>query len=183
VFAFVPHNVDAVITDRKSVEHGSGPSCDSSLRKHCTAISNGPVIKDHNLAGVTVGMKNMTHGNIHNPQEYHEHDCNPQIADIYDHPRIKDKVRLIVCDALRVQYEGGPQDSRHKVLHNRIYVGSDPVAMDSWGLKLVSDLRKEKGKDPIDKRHPTGTYLVKAEKLGLGVYDLAKITCDVTTLG
>ena len=164
--------------------HGSGTSHYANMLKHCTAIVNAPVIKDHNLAGVTVGMKNMTHGNINNPHHFHEHDCNPQIADIYNHPKIKDRVRVIVCDGLRVLYDGGPQDNnRAKVRHDRIYVATDPVAMDSWGYYVVEDLRKKHGLDPLAKRHATGTYLVKAEKLGLGVHQRAGIDCKVTPLG
>ena len=163
--------------------HASGESRFSNLLKHCTAIINVPVIKDHNLAGVTVGMKSMTHGNINNPQHFHEHDCNPQIADIYAHSRILDKVRLVVCDGLRVQYDGGPQDSpRAKVLHNRIYVATDPVAMDSWGGVLVSKLRAEKGKSPLEERHPKGSYLKRAADLGLGESDPGKITTEISTL-
>jgi uncharacterized protein (DUF362 family) len=163
--------------------HASGESRYANLLKHCTAIINAPVIKDHNLAGVTVGMKNMTHGNINNPNDFHEHDCNPQVADIYAHPRILDKVRLVVCDGLRIQYDGGPQDSpRAKVLHNRIYVATDPVAIDAWGYKLVSELRAEKGKKPLTERHPTGSYLARAGQLGIGEHEIEKIDCQIKKL-
>jgi hypothetical protein len=166
-----------------SVQHGSGPSHYANLLKHCTAIINVPVIKDHNLSGVTVGMKNMSHGNINNPQEYHQHDCNPQIADIYNHSRIRDKVRLIICDGLRLLYDGGPQDNnRAKVLHNRVYVGTDPVAMDAWGERLIVNLRNSKGLSPLAKRHPQGGYIARAASLGLGEADTNKIHMQLTKL-
>ena len=169
--------------EKAEARHASGPSHYANMLKHCTAIISAPVIKDHNLAGVTVGMKSMTHGNINNPHDYHLHDINPAVADIYNHPKIKDKVRVVVCDGLRVQYDGGPQDSnRAKVIHNRIYVTTDPVAIDTWGLKLVEALRKEHGLKPITARHPNGSYLARAEALGLGVHDLAKIACSVSRL-
>jgi len=169
--------------ETQAAKHGSGKSHYSNMLKHCTAIINAPVIKDHSLAGVTVGMKNMTHGNINNPHDFHKHDCNPQIADIYAHPKITDKVRLIVCDGLRVMYDGGPMDNRHKVLHNRIYVATDPVAIDAWGYEVVEKVRKEKGKPPLAKRHPAGNYLLQAQKLGLGVADPAALKVDVSTIG
>ena len=170
--------------EKTAQRHKSGTSRFANLLKHCTAVINAPVIKDHSLAGVTAGMKNMTHGNIHNPDAYHKADCNPAIADIYDHPAIKDKVRVIVCDGLRVLYDGGPQGSaRARVVHSRIYAGTDPVAMDSWAAKLIDDLRKENGKSPIAKRHPSGSYLATAEKLGLGVADLARVKMELTQLG
>lgn len=181
----------SILTDKgllgyetKAAKHASGPSHYANLLNHCTALINAPVIKDHELSGVTVGMKNMTHGNINNPHDYHEHDCNPQIADIYAHPKIKDKVRLIVCDGTRIQYDGGPQDNnRAKLLHNRIYVATDPVAMDALGFDLVEKIRKDKGLDSLHKRHPTGSYLVRAGALGLGEHRIDKITLDLTTLG
>ena len=169
--------------EASSVAHGSGPSHYANLLKHCTAIINAPVIKDHNLSGVTVGMKNMSHGNINNPHHYHEHDCNPQIADIYNHPRILDKVRLIICDGLRLLDDGGPQDNnRAKVLHNRIYVDTDPVAIDAWGERLISDLRKEKKLTSLSKRHPKGGYLQRASQLGLGEVDVSKMNIQITKL-
>ncbi|HIA02535.1 MAG TPA: DUF362 domain-containing protein [Myxococcales bacterium] len=169
--------------EKTASKHHSGPSHYSNMLKHCSALINVPVIKDHSLAGVTVAMKNMTHGNINNPHHYHKHDCNPQIADIYDHPLIKDKVRLTVCDGLRVLYDGGPQDNnRFKVLHNRIYVTTDAVALDSWGFEIIEELRKKHGKPSLHERHPTGSYLARAEKLGLGVADRKKIELKVHQL-
>lgn len=165
------------------VKHGAGESCYSNLLKHCTAIINAPVIKDHNLSGVTVGMKNMTHGNIHNPHHFHEHDCNPQIAEIYAHSKILDKVRVVICDGLRVQYDGGPQDSpRARVAHHRIYAATDPVAIDSWGMVVVSELRERHGKTPLSERHPAGNYLVRAAELGIGVADPKTIDMQLTVL-
>jgi uncharacterized protein (DUF362 family) len=166
-----------------AAKHGAGESCYSNLLKHCTAIINAPVIKDHNLSGVTVGMKNMTHGNIHNPHHFHEHDCNPQIAEIYAHPKILDKVRVVVCDGLRVQYDGGPQDSpRARVAHHRIYAATDPVAIDSWGLVVVNELREKHGKSPLSERHPAGNYLVRAAELGIGVADPKTIDMQLTVM-
>ena len=77
------------------------------LAEKCTAIINVPVLKDHDLAGVTMAMKNF-YGAIHNPNKYHDNNCNPYIAELNTSPIIKDKTRLIVCDALLAQYNGGP---------------------------------------------------------------------------
>ncbi|MFT7625700.1 MAG: hypothetical protein ACI9WU_004891, partial [Myxococcota bacterium] len=55
-----------IITDKglqgyqsRKDKHASGPSHFGNILKYCTAIINAPVIKDHSLSGVTVGMKNM----------------------------------------------------------------------------------------------------------------------------
>lgn len=164
-------------------KHGSGPSHFANMLRLCTAVINACIIKDHELAGVTVAMKNMTHGNINNPHDYHETDCHPAIAHIYDHPKIKDKVRLAVCDGLRVLYDGGPRDNpRAKVKHNHIYVAADPVALDSYAYRMIDGLRAKNGLKPLATRHPAGNWLVTAEKLGLGAWKESAIQCDVTTL-
>ncbi len=168
--------------ETQAAKHASGTSHYANALKLCTAIISAPVIKDHNLAGITVGMKSMTHGNINNPHDFHTHDCNPQVADIYDHPKIKDKVRVVVCDGLKVLYDGGPMDSKHKVLHNRIYAATDPVAIDAWGWKVIEELRKKHGKPPLATRHPTGLFLKRAEALGLGVGDPARVTFDLKVM-
>ena len=41
------------------------------LSRHCTAIVNVPILKDHDLAGVSIGLKNF-YGAIHNPNKYHQ---------------------------------------------------------------------------------------------------------------
>ncbi len=65
-----------------------------------------PVRKDHGVAGIT-GALNIHYGSIHNPNKYHGGGCNPYIADLNNLEQIKSKQRLIVMDALKVQYQGG----------------------------------------------------------------------------
>ena len=62
---------------------GEVGSCFSRLlTRSCTAIINVPVLKDHDLSGVSIGMKNF-YGAIHNPNKYHENLCDPFQADLY----------------------------------------------------------------------------------------------------
>ncbi len=61
----------------------------------CTATINVPVLKDHGIVGVTLGMKNMF-GAIHNPNKYHPNRGNPYVADLYSHPDIGGKIRRFV---------------------------------------------------------------------------------------
>ncbi|MBU0518297.1 DUF362 domain-containing protein, partial [bacterium] len=56
----------------------------------CTATINIPVLKDHGIVGVTLGMKNMF-GAIHNPNKYHHNFGDPYVADLYSHPNIGGK--------------------------------------------------------------------------------------------
>ena len=69
-----------------------------------------PVLKDHNLAGASLGLKNFF-GAIHNPNKYHDDNCDPYIVDVVEHRYIRPKWKLTVCDATRAQYHAGP--TRH----------------------------------------------------------------------
>jgi uncharacterized protein (DUF362 family) len=46
------------------------------------------ILKDHGLAGVTAGMKNYF-GSVHNPNKYHDTNCNPYVAEVFDTNTIK----------------------------------------------------------------------------------------------
>ena len=152
-----------------------------------TAIVNMPVFKDHDLAGVTCSMKNMSHGSIVNPAHHHKNCCSPSIPEIYSLPMIKDKVRLIITDASRVIYQGGPFGARTRNFNVRNHTwlaGTDPVAMDKIAWETVDRIRAGKGKAPLMKRRhmkgkPRGSgrpiHILKAEELGLGVADSTKI--------
>jgi uncharacterized protein (DUF362 family) len=108
-------------------------------------IINIPVLKDHGIVGASIGMKNMF-GGIHNPNKYHINVGDPFVADVSAIPIIKNKVRLVICDALRMQYEAGPPyQPQYAIDYNGIIVGTDPVALDYIGWKIIEDKRKENG--------------------------------------
>ncbi len=169
------------------------------------AVLNVCVPKDHDLTGVTGAMKNMAMGvvkpteereaNKANPGHYtvvpkfHRNNCDPAIPKLYAMPMIKDKVKLIVVDAVRCLYHGGPQDKpRFREPLNQVWVAEDPVAVDSTIHRLVNKIRKDKGLKPIEEdlfrdkpRHPK--YIATAAKMGLGTNDPAKITLDHFKVG
>ena len=71
--------------------------------RYITASISLAILKDHGLAGVTAGMKNYF-GAIHNPNKYHDTNCNPFVAELFDTDSIKRKHKLSIIDALIVQY-------------------------------------------------------------------------------
>jgi uncharacterized protein (DUF362 family) len=151
---------------------GSVGSCFSQIvSSYCTAMINVPVLKDHDLAGTSIGMKNFF-GVIHNPNKYHDSNCNPYIADLNSHTYIKDKLRLIVCDALKAQYNGGPAFKPQWAWDYRgILVGIDPVALDRIGTQIIEDRRKESNLPSLKDAGREPKYIKTAAKLGLGVDD------------
>ena len=74
--------------ERRIVSSGEvGSLWTNVLATRATALINVPVLKDHDLSGVGCGMKNM-YGAIHNPNRYHDNNCNPYVADVNAHPFI-----------------------------------------------------------------------------------------------
>lgn len=155
---------------------GSIGSCFSTIiSSFCTALINIPVLKDHDLAGVSLSLKNF-YGAIHNPNKYHDNKCDPYIADLNSHPYIKDKLRLIVSDAITLQYQGGPAYKPQWALDYRSFLLSqDPVAIDRIGARLIEEKRKEKGLPSLKQVGREPIHIATAAKKGLGTDDLDKI--------
>jgi hypothetical protein len=82
------------------------------------------------------------------PQNLHSTMCSPYIPALYntllDGVKVKDKIKLIVGDAIVACKTGGP-DKEPTDLVNTIVVGTDPVAMDTWALRKINSLRKAAG--------------------------------------
>jgi len=155
---------------------GSVGTCFSKIvSRLCTAIVNVPVLKDHDLAGISVAMKNFF-GVIHNPNKYHGNNCNPFIAELNTHPYIAHKVRLTVCDALLAQYHGGPgYKPQWTWNYQGIIVGRDPVALDRICHTIIEEKRKEMKLPSLQQAHREPKYISTAAMLGLGIDEPSKI--------
>ncbi len=151
------------------VESGSVGSLFSPiLSKYCDSIINVPILKDHDLAGITASMKNF-YGAIHNPNKYHDNACTPYIADLMAVPMIQDKLKLTICDALSIQYHGGPSyKPKWKWDYNGLLISTDPVAIDSIGYKIIDKKRRKEHMTTLkgSKREPL--YIQRASDLRLG---------------
>jgi len=139
-----------------------------------TAVINITMIKDHSIAGYTGTMKNITHGNVNNPHEHHEHNASPQIAMLYNHPIVTSRVRLHITDAYKITYDKGPldKDPKTRVPHGAVYVATDPVAMDTYGWKVIDEERKARGLPSLKESGREPAYIRAAGQFGLGVHDL-----------
>jgi uncharacterized protein (DUF362 family) len=150
-------------------------SCFSRILTEVDALISVPVLKDHNLAGVSLGMKNF-YGAIHNPNKYHEDNCNPYIVDVVTHRYICKKWRLTVCDGVRGQYNAGP--GVHPGFawpFGGLIVSTDFVAADAVAADLLEAQRKEKGLKSLAEDGRPPRHIATAAARGLGVADLAKI--------
>jgi uncharacterized protein (DUF362 family) len=131
-----------------------------------TSMINVCVPKTHGRSVFTNSMKNH-YGTIDNPGRMHANGCTgPGIPEVNTIPIIREKQKLIVSDALLMVIEAGPRwDRRFIRPFGGILVGTDPVAVDAVALRLLDDLRKAEGMEPIA---PSVLHIGLAEQLGLG---------------
>ncbi|MCX8160079.1 MAG: DUF362 domain-containing protein [Candidatus Saccharicenans sp.] len=133
------------------------------------------LLKDHGLAGVTAGLKNYF-GAIHNPNKYHDSNCDPYIAELFETKPVREKHRLTILDALRVQYHRGPSyHPQWLAIARKLIFSLDPVAADTVGWKLIEELRAKKGLPSLKEEGREPGYLMTAEKLNLGQARLENI--------
>jgi hypothetical protein len=118
-----------------------------------------------------------------NPPDYHDNSCVP-LATVWDLPLVKGKTRLNVLVLLTPLFHGvGPHhfDASYVWTYGGLAVGTDPVAVDSVGLRLFNAKRKEFfGQDKPIK--PTAHHIAFADtRYNLGNADPSKI--DLIKLG
>ena len=145
------------------ITHRDVGSLLTNIMTHRTSTQiNFPILKDHTLAGVTCALKNFF-GAIHNPNKYHGNGCDPFVADLNFIPKIRDQQRLVIVDALRIQYHGGPAfHPQWYENYGGIIVGADPVAVDFGGYKIVDQIRSKHNLPSLEKAGRKPNYIFTA---------------------
>ncbi len=159
------------------------------VTKQINKIINLPVLKHHQSAGVTICLKNMSHGMVNNVNRSHTtptlNACGIFIPSVVSLPVIREKATLHICDAVKASYHGGPGGRAQYIWeHKTLYFATDPVALDKTGLKVIDDKRKQVGMLPLALAKPDNDshylncqieHIEIAGMLGLGVFDDDKI--------
>jgi uncharacterized protein (DUF362 family) len=185
------------------------PKDDRTRRSHLSLIAsrqvdkivNVPVLKDHGSAGVTLALKNLSHGLVNNVARSHAtpatNACNTFIPAIVALPQIRQKVVLHVLDGLKAVYQGGPSAKRDFVwAYRSLFFATDPVAVDQVGWEIIDAKRKQSGLPPVAQSGRSGNppnpeegfdirqpqHIPLAAALGLGVGDRARIDRRKVTL-
>ncbi|MFP4055304.1 MAG: DUF362 domain-containing protein [Candidatus Brocadiia bacterium] len=138
------------------------------VTRYCSVIINVPVFKDHDLAGVTLGLKSAF-GAIHNPNKYHFANLHQAIVDVNKVAALRKKTVLHLCDATFGCYHGGPTPSpRYIERLGTVYAARDPVALDFCAWQRIEALRKAKGQPPLAEaeRKPDHIAIGARESLG-----------------
>lgn len=163
-----------------------------SLLVRQTALINLPVCKMHWGTGITVTMKNHW-GSIDNPGSFHnweQNEAGPQlppmwktVGEVNSLEPIAKRTRLIICDALRPLWDGGPGDvPRNRWDYNALIFGSDPVAVDSLSCDILEEQRQKVAGRPWPAA--SGRKSVQhAAALGLGHADKVRMEIANVNLG
>jgi hypothetical protein len=152
-------------------------------------IINLPVLKHHQSAGVTITLKNMSHGFVNNVNRSHmtptANACGMFIPSVVSLPIIRQKVVLHIVDAVRASYHGGPGARPQFMWEPKtLYFGTDPVALDKTGWKVIDAKRQEVGMQPIALSKPDSAshflncqveHIEIAGMMGLGQFSDDKI--------
>lgn len=143
------------------------------ISEKVTAIVNVPILKTHGITGISCCLKNH-YGSFDNPGNHHSNNCNPALADFNSIPMVVEKTRLVVVDAIKPQYDGGPGlKADAQVPYHSLMVSGDPLATDSLGKQIIEDMRKEKGLDAFSAAQVA--WIESAQERGVGTCDPKKI--------
>jgi len=162
--------------DPQPTTSGQIGSCFSRLVSSvCTALISFGVVKDHDLAGVSAGLKNW-YGVIHNPNKYHDSNCNPYVADVVRHDLVRSKLRLTVLDGVIAQCRGGPALNPAGLFDlSTVAASTDPVAVDAWAWGVIDAERTRRGMPTLEEQKRPPAFIATAARYGLGVGDRAKL--------
>jgi len=125
-----------------------------------------PVLKDHRSSGVTLSLKNMSHGLNNNVARSHitgiahgypdstaygpvgPNQCNTFIPAAINQAAIRQKATLHILDGLIGVYEGGPgcwNKTWSTWRHQSLFMATDPVALDHIGWDILDQKRLSEG--------------------------------------
>src|SRR6266850_2024472 len=159
------------------------------ITRQVNKLINLPVLKDHQSAGVTLALKNLSHGLVNNVNRSHSsytlNACGAFIPAVVSLPVIRNKTVLHVLDGVKGLYHGGPGSRPEFVWeHKTIYFATDPVALDricwkaidekrlAMGMKTIADDRPDKY-STFWNRQPEHVEIAGA--MGLGEWNESKI--------
>lgn len=168
-----------------------------------TKIINVPNLKEHQASGVTGCLKNIAYGNYSNVARSHRSEVTNTlsfIGTLAAAEPVRSKVVLNIMDGLRGVWHAGPfsEQARFRFYPKQMMFGTDPVAMDHTLIHIIEEKRKsenavslfERSRSHLgDNRDPNFNRYIRepghveyASKLGLGVFDDAKIKLKVIDL-
>lgn len=152
-------------------------------------LVNLTVLKDHQAAGITLALKNLSNGLVNNVNRSHpdftRNYSGAFIPAVVSLPVIRNKAVLHIIDGVKGLYHSGPHSQPQFLWqHDTLYFSTDPVALDRVGWTVIDQKRISVGMQPVQlapadefshwsNRQPEHVEI--AGMMGLGEWDLARI--------
>ncbi|MDB6024323.1 MAG: hypothetical protein JWM68_546 [Verrucomicrobiales bacterium] len=164
--------------DQKEDTVGRKSYVSKLLTKEITKIISVAPLLNHNSAGVTGHLYNLSMGSVDNSFRFESSvlRLSSSVPEIYALPQIGDRVILCVTDGLICQYQGQNDTLLHYATSlNQIWFSTDPVAADTLAINEL-DAQRRRFNVPEQKLE---TDLYKnATLLELGACELKKIAVE-----
>ncbi len=183
-FLPVPQELEQAIYDRvlgagvdkKNISIRDRGLLADRIFQRATALINTRTMRTHYWSGVGTLIKNYITF-TDSPPSYHPDTC-ANLASIWKLPLVMGKTRLNILVMLTPLFHGsGPHhyNPRYTWAYKGLLVGTDPVAVDATGLRILQAKRREFfGEDrPMDP--PPKHILLADTRYGLGTADPEKI--------
>lgn len=171
------------------------------VTQQVTKIINVPTLKDHSAAGVTGCLKNLGYGSFNNVARSHHQPItftDPLIGMMCSVEPLRSKAVLNIMDGMREVWHGGPLTQVQSFIAQpgMLILGTDPVAVDTVELDIITKKRQAQGCISLWDRNPKNitfnseefyhdchknlfyrqpAHIAAAGDLGLGISDLQKI--------
>ena len=135
--------------------------------KACTVLIAMPALKAHWLTGIGTVLKNyIMFSGV--PSRYHEENSH-KLGEVWNLPFVKGKTRLVLVDALRPLCDKGPQpDPRYRWPYKGLIAGADPVAVETVGLRILTNKRTALRGEPWPLQPPPLCVEAADKVYGLG---------------
>lgn len=170
------------------------------ITKEVNKLVNLCLLKHHQSAGITMALKNLSHGLVNNVNRSHStpmlNTCGAFIPTAVAIPVIRNKTVLHIGDAVKALYHGGPglnaKKAKYVWEHKAMFFSTDPVAMDKIGWQELDEKRVAMGMKTLAEamKDADSTFVRMqpehvdiAGALGLGESDPKKIDLRRIQLG
>jgi len=145
--------------------------------KDCTALIALPALKAHWLTGIGTVLKlYIKYSGI--PSSYHKGNSS-KLGEIWNLPFVKGKTKFVLVDALYPLCDKGPQpDPRYQWAYDGLIAGTDPVAVETVCLKIITEKRKAIRGEPSPLSPPPICVEAADKVYGLGTSRMEEIKIE-----
>jgi len=145
--------------------------------KKCTALIALPALKAHWLTGIGTVLKGYIMFSD-DPSRYHR-SGSAKLGEIWNFPFVKGKTKLVLVDSLYPLYDKGPQpDPRYQWTYNGLVAGTDPVAVETVCLRILTEKRKAIRGEPWPLSPPAICVETADKVYGLGTSKMEEIKIE-----